>query len=127
MSAEPTRIHTDAAPAAVGPYSQAIAAGGLLFTAGQIALRPDGTLVDGDVRAQTRQVMANLKAVIEAGGSSLDRVVKCTCFLRDMNDYAAFNEIYGEFFGDAPPARSAVEVARLPRDVAVEVEAIAVR
>lgn len=125
MAPERTRIHTDDAPAAVGPYSQAIRVGDLLFTAGQIALRPDGTLLEGDVRAQTRQVMTNLRAVLEAGGSSLDAVVKCTCFLRDMDDYAAFNEVYGEFFGDAPPARSAVEVARLPKDVAVEVEAIA--
>lgn len=118
-------IRTDTAPAAVGPYSQAVRTGNLLFTAGQIPLRLDGSLVEGDVATQTRQVMENLRAVLEAGGSSLDRVIKCTCYLRDMNDFAAFNEAYGAFFGDAPPARSAFEVARLPKDVAVEVEAIA--
>lgn len=123
----PTRriIHTDDAPAAVGPYSQAVVVGDLVFTAGQVALRPDGTLVEGDVKAQTRQVMTNLAAVLEAAGSSLDRAVKCTCFLADMNDYGAFNEVYGTFFSEMPPARSAVEVARLPKDVAVEVEVIA--
>lgn len=120
-----TVIHTDAAPAAVGPYSQAVRAGELLFTAGQIPLKPDGTLVEGDVRAQTRQVLENLAAVLAAGGSSPQGVVKCTCFLADMNDFAAMNEVYAEFFGSEPPARSAVQVARLPRDVAIEIEAIA--
>ena len=119
-------VHTQNAPAAVGPYSQAVRAGRLLFTAGQIPLRPDGTLLDGDVRAQTRQVLTNLRAVLEAGGSSLSHVVKCTCFLKDMDDFAAMNEVYAEFFGDAPPARSAVQVARLPKDVAIEIEAIAI-
>jgi 2-iminobutanoate/2-iminopropanoate deaminase len=118
-------ISTQQAPSAIGPYSQAVRAGDLLFTSGQIPLRPDGTLVEGDVRVQTRQVMENLRAVLEAGGSSLSRVVKCTCFLADMNDFAAMNEIYGEFFAGDPPARSAVQVARLPRDVAVEIEAVA--
>ena len=125
MASTRRTIHTDDAPAAVGPYSQAVVVGDLVFTAGQVALRPDGTLVDGDVKAQTRQVMANLAAVLEAAGSSLDRAVKCTCFLADMDDYAAFNEVYGTFFAASPPARSAVEVARLPKDVAVEVEVIA--
>ena len=118
-------VKTESAPAAVGPYSQAVRVGELLFTAGQIPLRPDGTLVEGDVRVQARQVMENVKAVLEAGGSSLERVVKCTCFLADMNDFAAFNEVYGGYFGDEPPARSAVQVARLPKDVLIEVEAIA--
>jgi 2-iminobutanoate/2-iminopropanoate deaminase len=118
-------VKTETAPAAVGPYSQAVRVGDLLFTAGQIPLRPDGTLVGGDVREQTRQVMENVKAVLEAGGSNLERVVKCTCFLADMNDFAAFNEVYGGYFGDEPPARSAVQVARLPKDVLIEVEAIA--
>ncbi len=118
-------VSTDKAPAAVGPYSQAVRVGDLLFTAGQIPLRPDGTLVDGDVRSQTRQVMENLSQVLQAGGSSLDRVVKCTCFLTDMDDFAAVNEVYGSYFGDEPPARSAVQVARLPKDVAIEIEAIA--
>lgn len=97
----------------------------MLFTSGQIPLQPDGTLVTGDIREQTRRVMENLQAVLEAGGSSLDKVVKCTCFLADMNDFAAFNEVYGEYFDAEPPARSAVQVARLPRDVAIEVEAVA--
>jgi 2-iminobutanoate/2-iminopropanoate deaminase len=118
-------ISTNEAPAAIGPYSQAVRAGDLLFTSGQIPLLPDGTLVGGDIRAQARQVMENLRAVLEAGGSSLDQVIKCTCFLADMNDFAAFNEVYGEFFTSEPPARSAVQAARLPRDVAVEVEAVA--
>ena len=118
-------VETDAAPAAVGPYSQAVRVGNLLFTAGQISLRPDGTMVDGDIHAQTRQVMSNLRAVLEAGGSSLDRVVKCTCFLADMAHDPAMNEVYAEFFQEDPPARSAVQVARLPRDVLVEIEAIA--
>lgn len=118
-------IQTDAAPAAVGPYSQAIRAGNLLFTAGQIPLRPDGSRVEGDVEAQARQVLANLRAVLEAGGSDPSRVVKCTVFLRDMDDFARVNAVYGEVFADAPPARSAVQVAKLPLDVAVEIEAIA--
>jgi 2-iminobutanoate/2-iminopropanoate deaminase len=118
-------IQTDAAPAAVGPYSQAIRAGNLLFTAGQIPLRPDGSRVEGDVEAQARQVLANLRAVLEAGGSDPSRVVKCTVFLRDMDDFARVNAVYGEVFDDAPPARSAVQVAKLPLGVAVEIEAIA--
>lgn len=118
-------ISTDAAPAAIGPYAQAIRVGDLLFTSGQIPLLPDGTLLDGDVRAQTEQVLKNLQAVLEAGGASLASVVKCTCFLADMNDFAVVNEVYGSFFSSDPPARSAVEVARLPKDVRIEIEAIA--
>ncbi len=118
-------VATDRAPAAVGPYSQAVRTGDLLFTAGQIPLTPQGSLVEGDVQAQTRQVMENLAAVLQAGGSGLDRVVKCTCFLADMNDFAAMNEVYGSYFAGDPPARSAVQVARLPRDVRIEIEAIA--
>lgn len=119
-------VQTDAAPAAVGPYSQAVRAGELLFTAGQIPLLADGTLLDGDVRDQTRQVLVNLRAVLEAGGSSLEQVVKCTCFLADMNHFNAMNEVYGEFFHGSPPARSAVQVARLPKDVLIEIEAVAI-
>lgn len=125
MSSERTIIATDEAPAAVGPYSQAVRAGGFLFTSGQIPLRPDGTLVEGDVAVQTNQAMENLAAVLRAGGSDLDRVVKCTCYLRTMDDFAKMNEVYARFFGDPPPARSAFEVGRLPKDVAVEVEAVA--
>lgn len=118
-------ISTEEAPAAIGPYSQAIRAGDFLFTSGQIPLRPDGTMVEGDVRVQTEQVMKNLVAVLEAGGSSLANVVKCTCFLADMGDFAIVNEVYGQYFESAPPARSAVQVARLPRDVSIEIEAVA--
>ena len=118
-------VSTDEAPAAIGPYSQAVRAGELLFTSGQIPLLPDGSLKTGDVGAQTRQVLTNLRAVLEAGGSSLKNVVKCTCFLKDMNHFAQMNEVYAEFFPDEPPARSAVEVARLPRDVLIEIEAVA--
>ncbi|CAN5599365.1 RidA family protein [soil metagenome] len=118
-------IATDQAPAAIGPYSHAVAVGNLLFTSGQIPLSPEGELVEGDIKAQTRQVLSNLRAVLEAGGSSLTLVVKCTCFMKDMNDFAAVNEVYAEFFGDDPPARSAVEVARLPKDVSIEIEAVA--
>lgn len=118
-------IQTDNAPAAIGPYSQAVKLGDLLVTSGQIPLRPDGSLESGDIQAQTRQVLNNLKAVLEAAGSSLGSVVKCTCFLADMNHFAEMNEVYGQFFSDQPPARSAVQVARLPRDVLIEIEAVA--
>ncbi len=119
-------IRTDEAPAAIGPYSQAVIAQGLVFAAGQVALDPrTGQLVTGDVRVQTKRVMENLKAVLGAAGSSMDRVVKTTVFLRDLNDFGAMNEIYGEYFQENPPARSTVQVAKLPRDAAVEIEAIA--
>ncbi|MEX2503005.1 MAG: RidA family protein [Trueperaceae bacterium] len=118
-------IQTDAAGPAVGPYSQAVRAGPLLFTAGQIPLRPDGSLVDGGIEEQTRQVLANLREVLRAGGSDPSRVVKCTIFLQDMDDFAVVNGIYGETFDHDPPARSAVQVARLPKDVTIEIEAIA--
>ena len=120
-----TAVHTDHAPAAIGPYSQAIRTENLLFTSGQIPLRPDGTLENGDIKAQAKQVLDNLKAVLEEGGSSLNHVVKCTCFLADMEDFAAMNEVYAIFFKGTPPARSAVQVARLPKDVRLEIEAIA--
>jgi 2-iminobutanoate/2-iminopropanoate deaminase len=119
-------IHTDDAPAAVGPYSQAIAANGFVYTAGQVPLVPEtGALIEGDIKVQTRQALTNLKAVLEAAGSSLQQVVKTTVFLNDMGDFHAMNEIYAEFFGEAPPARSAVEVARLPLDAQIEIEAVA--
>ena len=121
------RIHTTAAPAAIGPYSQAIAAGGFVFASGQIALDPrSGALVEGDVEAQTRQVAANLGAVLAAAGLSFADVVKTTVFLVDMNDFSAVNAVYGESFsGETPPARSTVAVLALPRGARVEIDAIA--
>ncbi|HTR98991.1 MAG TPA: RidA family protein [Bacteroidota bacterium] len=123
-----TVIATRSAPGAIGPYSQGtVAAGSLVFTAGQIPLNPaTGELVAGDIRVQTRQVLENIRAILEAGGSDLAGVVKTTVFLKDLADFAAMNEVFAEFFPQAPPARSAVEVARLPRDVRVEIEAIGV-
>ena len=117
-------IQTPKAPAAIGPYSQAIIAGDLLFTSGQISLRADGCLVDGDITVQTLQVMANLKAVIEAAGADLSKVIKTTVFLKNLDDFAAMNKVYGEIFGSHSPARSTVQVAKLPRDALVEIEAI---
>jgi 2-iminobutanoate/2-iminopropanoate deaminase len=117
---------TDKAPAAIGPYSQGVEWEKLVFTSGQIPLDPKtGNLVMGDVRAQTKQVLENLKAVLEAGGSGLKKVIKTTVFLADMNDFAAMNEVYAEYFTQAPPARSTIQVARLPKDAKVEIEAIA--
>ncbi|KAF9444428.1 YjgF-like protein [Macrolepiota fuliginosa MF-IS2] len=119
-------ISTSQAPAAIGPYSQAIKVGSLLFCSGCIPLIPETMqVIEGGVEEQTRQALKNLKAVIEASGSELGKVVKTTVFLKDMNDFVAVNGIYANFFGDHKPARSAVEVARLPKDVLVEVEAIA--
>jgi len=119
-------VSTRKAPGAIGPYSQAIKANGFLFLSGQVALNPEsGELVAGDVQAQTEQVLKNLKAVLEAAGSSLAAVVKTTVFLADMNDFAAMNEVYGRFFTADPPARATVEAARLPKDARVEIEAIA--
>lgn len=119
-------IRTEEAPPAIGPYSQAVVGGGLVFAAGQIPLDPHtGQPVPGDVRVQTRRVLENLKAVLLAAGSSMDKVVKTTVFLRDLGDFGAMNEIYGEYFRENPPARSTVQVARLPRDAAVEIEAVA--
>ena len=119
-------VSTPAAPAAIGPYSQAIVANGFVFASGQVPLDPtSGQVVAGDIREQTQRVMENLRAVLEAAGSSLDAAVKTTCFLRDLADFAAFNEVYGTFFTADPPARSTVQVAALPRGAAVEVEVIA--
>ena len=119
-------VTTDKAPAAIGPYSQAVKSGGFVFCSGQIPLNTEGVIVDGDVRVQAVQVLTNLKAVVEAAGSSLDRAVKCTMFLADMNDFAVVNEVYSQFFtADVKPARSTIQVARLPKDAKVEVECIA--
>lgn len=119
-------VHTAAAPAAIGPYSQAIMTGGLVFTAGQIALDPSSMkIVEGGIAEQTERVMQNLAAILEAAGASLGAVVKTTVFLADMNEFVAMNEVYGRWFGTHKPARSTIEVARLPKDVRVEIEAIA--
>jgi 2-iminobutanoate/2-iminopropanoate deaminase len=120
-----TIIKTDQAPAAIGPYSQAVKAGTMLFASGQIPLKPDGSMETGDIKAQTTQVLENVTALLAAAGSSLEQVVKATCFLSDMNNFAAMNEVYSSYFTENPPARSTVEVARLPRDVLVEIEVIA--
>ncbi len=118
-------VHSSAAPAAIGPYSQAIVVDHLVFTSGQIPLAADGTLVTGDIATQTRQVLANLAAVLAAAGASLGDVVKTTVFLKDLGDFAAMNAVYEQAFGSHKPARSTVEVARLPREVGVEIEAVA--
>ena len=120
-------ISTDRAPAAVGPYSQAVKVGDFIYTAGQIPLEPQtGSLVEGGIEAQTRQVIQNLAAVLEAAGSSLTQVVKTTIFVTDIKDFAAVNQVYGSFFGDRPPARSTVQVAALPLGARVEIEAVAI-
>ena len=121
-----TIIATDGAPAAIGPYSQAIVANGLVFTAGQIPLDPETMqLVDGDITVQTERVMQNLAAVLAAAGSSFDRVVKTTCFLSDLDNFAAFNAVYGRYLGPNPAPRSTVQVAKLPLGSLVEVECVA--
>ena len=119
-------VSTSGAPAAIGPYSQAVRAGSLLFLSGQIPLDPaTGVMVEGDVAAQTHQVLRNLAAILEAAGTSLDRVVKTTVYLADMNDFAAMNEAYGTYFMSPAPARATVQAARLPRDARVEIDLIA--
>ncbi|MCP4623814.1 MAG: RidA family protein [bacterium] len=118
-------IATDKAPAAIGPYSQAIEFGGLLFVSGQIPLDPkSGDLVEGDIEVQTRQVLENVKAIVESTGMTLKNVLKCSCFLNDMENFARFNSVYNSYFEDSLPARETVEVGRLPKDVLVEVSAI---
>ncbi len=118
-------VATDKAPKAIGPYSQAVKVDHLVFTAGQIALKPDGTWVGGDITQQTHQVMRNLTAVLDAAGSGVEHIIKSTCFLADMADFAAFNEVYGSYLKGNLPARSTVQVARLPKDGLVEVEVVA--
>lgn len=120
-------VATNKAPAAIGPYSQAIRIGNLIFTSGQIPLDPaTGRIVDGGAAEQTARVMANLQAVLAAAGAGLEDVVKTTVYIKDMNDFNIINEVYGSYFPQEPPARSCVEVARLPKDVLVEIEAVAV-
>ena len=120
-------IATPDAPKAIGPYSQAIKANGFVFTAGQVAFDPaTGQIVEGDVAVQTERVMQNLAAILKAAGTGFDKVVRCGVFLKSMNDFTAMNDVYGRYFPSAPPARSTVEVARLPKDVLVEIDVIAI-
>ncbi|MGB2993512.1 MAG: RidA family protein [Paenisporosarcina sp.] len=119
-------VSTTKAPAAIGPYVQGMILNGMFYSSGQIPLTAEGNMVEGSITEQTHQVFANLKAVLEEAGSSLQQVVKTTVFIKDMNDFVTFNEIYGQHFGDHKPARSTVEVARLPKDAQVEIEVIAV-
>ncbi len=121
-------VKSERAPAAIGPYSQAIKANGFVFLSGQIALDPrTGQMVGQDIKTQTRRVMDSVKAVLEAAGSSLDRVVKCSVFLKDMNDFGPMNEEYGSYFKELPPARTTVQVAKLPRDALIEIDVIALQ
>lgn len=119
-------VKSESAPNAIGPYSQAIKANGFVFASGQIALDPrSGQLVGQDIKTQTRRALDNIKAVLEAGGASMDRVVRCTVYLKDMNDFGPMNEEYGSYFKEMPPARTTVQAAKLPRDALVEIDAIA--
>ena len=119
-------VSTDSAPKAIGPYSQAVKAGNLVFVSGQIPIDPaTGEFVPGDVKAQTDRVMRNLAAILEAAGTSMDAVVRCTVYLADMNDFAAMNEVYGSYFSQPAPARSTIQAVRLPKDARVEVDVIA--
>ncbi len=119
-------IQTANAPAAIGPYSQGIKYGNMIFVSGQIAIDPaSGELIEGDIKQQTRQVLTNVKAVLEEAGTSLDNVLKATVFITNMDDFPLINEAYAEFFQNAPPARACVEVSRLPKGVQVEIEAVA--
>lgn len=117
-------VATDKAAAAIGPYSQGVISGDMFYSSGQIPLKADGELAQGGIAEQTHQVFANLQAVLEEAGSSLQQVIKTTVFIKDMNDFAELNSIYASYFGDHKPARSTVEVARLPKDVKVEIEVI---
>ncbi|WP_299746361.1 RidA family protein [uncultured Rossellomorea sp.] len=118
-------VSTKQAPAAIGPYSQGIVVNNLFYSSGQIPLTAEGTMVEGDVAEQTHQVFRNLQAVLSEAGASLETVVKATVFIKDMNEFGTINEVYGEYFSDHKPARSCVEVARLPKDALVEIEVIA--
>lgn len=119
-------VKTERAPAAIGPYSQALVANGFVFVSGQIPINPQtGQLVTGDIQAQTRQCLENLKAILEAAGSSMGKLVKVTVFAKDLQNFQAINHVYAEYFKEDPPARSFVEVSRLPRDAAIEIEGIA--
>ncbi len=125
MSQKIEFVATSEAPAAIGPYSQAVKVNGMVYTSGQIALRPDGTMVEDDIVLQTKQVFTNLRAVLDEAGTSLDKVVKVMAFVADINDFAVVNEIYAEAFGDHKPARSLVAAKTLPKNALVEIEVIA--
>jgi 2-iminobutanoate/2-iminopropanoate deaminase len=125
MANKASVIQTNEASQAIGPYSQAIQLGTFIFTSGQIPLNLEGQIVEGGIKEQTEQVIQNLKAIVERAGSSLDKVIKTTVFLKDMNDFQTFNHTYERYFGITKPARSTVEVARLPKDVMVEIECVA--
>lgn len=118
-------VQTNLAPAAIGPYSQGIVVNNLFYSSGQIPLTAEGNMVEGDIKRQTRQVFQNLESVLSAAGSTFNQVVKATVFIKDMNEFAAVNEIYGEYFDTHKPARSCVEVARLPKDALIEIEVVA--
>lgn len=120
------KIYTTNAPEPIGPYSQAIKIDSRIYTSGQVAIDPkSNTFIGGDIKSQTRLALENIKAILEAGGSNVSKVFKTTVFLKDMNEFSAMNEVYSEFFGETKPARSTVEVARLPKDAKVEIEVIA--
>lgn len=120
-------VATDKAPKAIGPYSQGIKAGNLLFVSGQVPIDPaTGNIIEGDIKAQTDRVMRNLTAILEAGGASMDHVVRCTVYLADMNDFAAMNEVYGSYFSQPAPARATIQAVRLPKDARVEIDVVAV-
>ena len=119
-------VATDKAPKAIGPYSQGIRAGNLLFISGQVPIDPaTGNIIEGDIKAQTDRVMRNLTAILEAAGGSMDNVLRCTVYLKDMNDFAAMNEVYGSYFSQPAPARSTIQAVRLPKDANVEIDVIA--
>ncbi len=118
-------IATEKAPQAIGPYAQAVSVNGMIYTSGAIPLTPEGLVIEGSIEDQTHQVFANLKAILAEAGSSLDKVVKATVFIKDMNEFVAINDVYAQYFGSHTPARSTVEVARLPKDVSIEIEVIA--
>lgn len=121
-------VHTDKAPAAIGPYSQAIDTGALIYTSGQIPIDPStGQVVSGGIKEQTAQVLENLKNVLEAAGSSMEKVIKTTVFMKDLSDFSAMNEVYAKYFSEPYPARSCVEVNRLPKDILIEIEAVALK
>jgi len=121
-------IHTHNAPAAIGPYSQAAETSGMLFISGQIPINPaSGEIVQGGIKEQTEQVLGNIKAILSEAGYEISDIIKCTCMLKDLNDFQAMNDVYGSFFNENPPARAAFEVARLPKDVMIEIEAIAIK